>query len=121
MVRKKNGKVRPCVDYRRLNTVTKQDAFPLPRTQDLLDAVAVAKYFLTFDLTAGYHQVPMDPDDIQKTAFVTKYGLYEFLTMPFELTCAPATFQRLMELALQGLQWNICLIYLDMSSYTDQP
>ena len=113
LVRKKNGKVRPCVDYRRLNTVTKQDAFPLPRTQDLLDAVAGAKYFSTFDLTAGYHQVPMDPDDIQKTAFVTKYGLYEFLTMPFGMTCAPATFQRLMELALQGLQWNICLIYLD--------
>ena len=113
LVRKKNGKVRPCVDYRRLNAITKQDAFPLPRTQDLLDAVAGAKYFSTFDLTAGYHQVPMDPDDIQKTAFVTKYGLYEFLTMPFGLTCAPATFQRLMELALQGLQWNICLIYLD--------
>ena len=113
LVRKKNGKVRPCVDYRRLNAVTTKDAFPLPRIQDCLDAVAGAKYFSTFDLTSGYHQIPVREKDIPKTAFVTKYGLYEFSSMPFGLTNAPATFQRVMELALQGLQWEQCLIYLD--------
>lgn len=113
LVRKKNGKVRPCVDYRRLNSVTRNDAFPLPRMLDCLDAVAGSMYFSTFDLTSGYHQIPVKEDDIHKTAFVTKYGLYEFTAMPFGLTNAPATFQRVMELALQGLQWLTCLIYLD--------
>jgi hypothetical protein len=65
------------------------------------------------DLTSGYHQVPVMNSDIPKTAFVTKYGLYEFLKMPMGLKSAPITFQRVMELALQGLQWQICLIYLD--------
>ena len=69
--------------------------------------------FSTLDITAGYNQVPVKPEDIHKTAFVTKRGLYEFRTMPFGLTNAPATFQRVMELALQGLQWTSCLIYLD--------
>jgi hypothetical protein len=113
LVVKKNGMIRPCVDYRKLNAVINQDAFPLPRVHDCLDAVAGAWYFSTFDLTPGYHQVLMEESTIPKTAFVTKYGLYEFLSMPFGLSCAPATFQRLMELALQGLQWRICLIYLD--------
>lgn len=85
LVVKKNGKVRPCVDYRKLNAVTNPDAFPLTRVQDCLDAVAGAKYFSTFDLTSGYHQVPMEESSIPKTAFVTKYGLYEFLSMPFGL------------------------------------
>ena len=75
LVKKKNGQVRPCVDYRKLNAVTLNDAFPLPRIQDCLMTVSGAKYFSTLDLTAGYHQVPMNPPDIQKTAFVTKYGL----------------------------------------------
>ena len=113
LVRKKNGKVRPCVDYRQLNSLTKPDAFPLPRVQDCLDSVAGSVYFSTFDLTSGYHQIPVQEEDIPKTAFVTKYGLYEFTAMPFGLTNAPATFQRVMELALQGLQWSTCLIYLD--------
>jgi hypothetical protein len=113
LVRKKNGRVRVCIDYRRLNAVTKQDAFPLPRTQDCLDAVAGAKFFSTMDLTAGYHQIPVKKKDIPKTAFVTKSGLYEFITMPMGLTSAGSTFQRVMELALMGLQWETCLIYLD--------
>ena len=113
LVRKKNGKIRPCVDYRRLNAITRKDAFPLPRTQDCLDAVAGSKLFSTFDLTSGYHQIPVRQKDIQKTAFVTKYGLFEFTKMPFGLTNAPASFERLMEIALQGLQWQTCLIYLD--------
>jgi hypothetical protein len=113
LVRKKNGKVRPCVDYRRLNEVTKNDAFPLPRTQDCLDAMAGSVLFSCFDLTSGYHQIPVKKDDIPKTAFCTKYGLFEFVTLPFGLHTAAATCQRVMELALQGLQWVSCLIYMD--------
>ncbi len=113
LVRKKNGKIRPCVDYRKLNDVTYKDAYPLPRIQDCLDAMAGASVFSTLDMTSGYYQVPVKADDKPKTAFVTKRGLFQFKTMPFGLSNAPATFQRLMELALSGLQWTTCLIYLD--------
>jgi hypothetical protein len=70
---KKNGKIRPCVDYRKLNAVTNQDAFPLPRAHDCLYSAASAKYFSTFDFTSGYHQIPMEESIIPKTALVTKY------------------------------------------------
>ena len=113
LVKKKNGKTRCCIDYRRLNAVTRQDAFPLPRVQDCIDTVRGSVYFSTFDLTSGYHQVPVKEEDIPKTAFITKYGLYEFTTMPMGLSTACATFQRLMELVLQGLNWQTCIIYLD--------
>ena len=113
LVKKKNGSTRPCVDYRRLNLLTEKDAFPLPRTSDCLDAVSGARVFSTLDITSAYNQIPVREADVPKTAFVTKYGLYEFTTMPFGLCNAPATFQRVMELALSGLQWNTCLIYLD--------
>ena len=113
LVMKKNGKIRPCVDYRRLNAITVKDAFPLPRIQDCLDTVRCSTLFSTFDLTSGFHQIPVKPADTPKTAFVTKYGLYEFLTMPFGVCNGPQTCQRLMELVLSGLQWQICLIYLD--------
>ena len=112
-VRKKNGQLRPCVDYRRLNAVTRKDAYPLPRTQDCFDAVAGSTLFSSMDITSAYNQIPIREKDIPKTAFVTKHGLFEFTTMPFGLCNAPATFERLMELALAGLQWKICLIYLD--------
>ena len=113
LVRKKNGKVRPCVDYRRVNAVTTRDAFPIPRVQDCLDAVSGAKIFSTLDITSAYHQIPVKKEDIPKTAFCSKYGLWEFVTMPFGLCNATATFQRMLEVALQGLQWTSCLIYLD--------
>ena len=112
-VRKKNGQVRPCVDYRQLNAATRKDAYPLPRTQDCFDSVAGSTLFSSMDITSAYNQIPVREEDIPKTAFVTKHGLFEFTTMPFGLCNAPATFQRLMELALAGLQWKICLIYLD--------
>ena len=93
--------------YRRLNNVTVKDAFPLPRTKDCLDATAGAKYF------SSYYQVPVNPPDIPKTAFTTKFGLFEFTTMPMGLTSAGATIKRVMELVPQGLQWKTCLIFLD--------
>ena len=101
------------MDYRKLNEITKKDAFPLPRISDCLDAAADAKYYSTFDLTSGFHQISIQEQDIKKTAFCTKYGLFEYLTMPMGLTNSPAVFQHLMEIVLRGLQWHTCLIYLD--------
>ena len=103
LVRKKDGSVRPCVDYHRLNNVTEKDAFPLPRTEDCLDAVAGAVWFSTVDVTSAYNQIPVRPQHVPKMAFMTKYGLFEYTTMPFGLCNAPATFQRVMEMALQSL------------------
>ncbi|CAC5413534.1 unnamed protein product [Mytilus coruscus] len=108
LVLKKNGKVRACCDYRILNMATKPQAWPLPRIQDCLDTVAGGFIFSTFDLTSGFNQI-----HIPKTAFVTKYGLYEYKTLTFGLTNGPACCQRLMELVLSGLQWQILLIYFD--------
>lgn len=113
LVRKKTGEIRPCIDYRKINSLTKKDAYPIPRTQDCLDALSGSVMFSTLDMTSGYFQVPIREEDIPKTAFVTRHGLWEFTTMPFGLTNAPATFQRVMELAMRGLQWTSCLIYLD--------
>ena len=113
LVKKKDGSTRPCVDYQRLNAVTRNDAYPVPRTQDCLDSMAGSGMFSTMDILSAYNQVPVAEEDIPKTVFSTKYGLFEFTTMPFGLMTAPATYQQLMELALSGLQWSLCLIYLD--------
>ena len=103
LVRKKDGSLRLCVDYRHLNSVTKPDTFPLPRIDDLLDQLGRARYFTTLDLAAGYWQIRVADDSIEKTAFVTPNGLFEFRVMPFGLTNAPAIFQRLMQRVLNGL------------------
>ena len=113
LVRKKSGQIRPCVDYQRLNEIRMKNVFPLPRISDCLDAVAGAKFLSSFDITSGFHQVPIKVSDIPKSAFCTKYGLYEYLTMPVGMTNSKAVFQLLMELTLGSLQWHICLIYLD--------
>jgi len=106
-------KVRPTVDFRAVNKLCQDDAFPLPRIQDCLDSMSGATLFTCVDLLSGYHQVPVREVDIPKTAMVTKYGLYEFTRMPMGLKSSAQTFQRLMELVLRGLQWSILLIYLD--------
>ena len=113
LVKKKDGSLRFCVDYRKVNTVTRKDAYPLPRVDDTLDTLAGSRWFSTLDLISGYWQVEVDQEDREKTAFSTPEGLFEFTVMPFGLCNAPATFQRLMDLVLAGLQWSSCLVYLD--------
>ena len=103
MVCKRDGTHRFCVDYRELNSVTKDDTFPLHRIDDLLDQLGEARYFSTLDLASGYWQIRMHPDSVEKTAFITPQGLFQFQVMPFGLTNAPSVFQRLMERVLAGL------------------
>ena len=113
LVRKKDGSHRFCIDYRKVNAVTRKDAYPLPRIDDTLDTLSGSQWFSTLDLISGYWQVEVDPQDKPKTAFATPDGLFEFNVMPFGLCNAPATFQRLMNMVLAGLQWTNCLVYLD--------
>jgi len=113
LVPKKNGQLRFCIDYRRLNAITKKDIYPLPRIDDTLDQLGKAKYFTSLDLASGYWQVTLDERSRQKSAFTTHCGLYEFVRMPFGLCNAPATFQRLMQVVLAGLDWKSCFVYLD--------
>ena len=114
MVRKKDGSLLFCVDFRQLNAATVKDAHSLPRIDDLLDALDGAKWFSTLDLKSGYWQVPITEQDKAKTAFRTSSGeLFEFNQVPFGLCNAPATFSRLMDRLLAGLHWETCLFYLD--------
>ena len=114
MVKKKDGSMRFCVDFRKMNDATIKDAHPLPRIDDTLESLYGAQYFTTLDLKSGYWQMPIKEEDKEKTAFRTSSGqLYEFNQLPFGLCNAPATFSRLMDRTLAGLAWNICLYYLD--------
>ena len=113
LVKKKDGGIHFCVDYRQLNQVTKLDVFPLPRIDDTLDLLSGAKYFTTLDLASGYCQVCVDQESQEKTAFITYSGLYEFKKMSFGLVNTSATFQRLMEVVLNGLARDGCMVYLD--------
>lgn len=113
LVRKKDGSLRMCVDYRQLNSKTRKDAFPLPRIEESLDALAGARWFSTIDLASGYNQVPVSEADRPKTAFCTPFGLFEWNRMPFGLCNAPSTFQRLMQRLFGDQQCQTLLLYLD--------
>ena len=97
LVKKKDGSLRMCVDYRRLNSISDADAYPMPRVDDMIDTLGKAKYITTLDLARGYWQVPVEEQSRSRTAFATPFGLFQFKVMPFGLHGAPATFQRMMD------------------------
>ena len=106
IVPKPDGTIRFCVDYRKLNKVTKMDAYPIPSMERMIERVACAKFITTIDLTKGYWQIPLEHSTIEKSAFIMGNNLLEFLTMPFGMKTAPATFQRMMsEVVLKGLDF----------------
>jgi len=124
LVRKKDGTLRCCVDYRQLNASTTKDAYPLPRTDACLDALSGAAWFTTLDMRSSYHQVEVEEKDRDKTTFICREGAFHFVTTPFGLCNAGATFQRLMDIVMSGLNFEACLVYLDdviiFSSTVDQ-
>jgi RNase H-like domain found in reverse transcriptase/Reverse transcriptase (RNA-dependent DNA polymerase) len=113
LVKKKTGEIRFCIDYRRVNSITKVDAFPLPRIDNLLEKFREAKWFTSVDLASGYWQIAMEEKDKEKTAFVCRYGLYQWNVMPFGLTNAPATFQRMMNEIFMEYLDDFMAVYLD--------
>ena len=120
IVPKPDGTIRFCVDYRKVNKVTKMDAYPIPSMERMIEKVPFAKYISTIDLTKGYWQIPLETSTIEKSAFITRKGLYEFLVMPFGMKTAPATFQRMMsEIVLRGLEFADA--YIDDVVEVDTP
>jgi predicted aspartyl protease len=113
LVTKKNGDLRVCVDYRRLNSLTVKDAYPVPRVESCLDVLGGSCWYSTFDLRSGYWQCSIKPQDRCKTAFITRKGLFQFCVLPFGLCNAVSLFQRLQDQILAGLNWFVCLVYLD--------
>ena len=108
--KKEEGARRLCVDQRRVNDVTVTDSYPMPNAEALVDDLENAAIFSTLDMLSGFYQIPMDPADRDKTAFITKQGLFRFTRMPFGLKNAPATYQRVMETVLAGLPFAKCYI-----------
>lgn len=113
LVRKKNSGLRLWVDYQLLNSKTRKDAFPLPHTEESLDALSGARWFSTIDLASGYNQVSVAEQDRPKTAFAPLFSLFEFNRMPFSLSNTPSTFQRLMQRMFANQQGQSPLLYLD--------
>jgi deoxyuridine 5'-triphosphate nucleotidohydrolase len=113
VVSKKNGKKRFCVDYRKVNAITRKDAYPLPRIDEMMDSLGSAHWFSSMDLTSGYWQIEMEENSKAKTAFTSREGLFEFNVMPFGLCNAPATFQRAMDTVLGDYNWKFANVYID--------
>ena len=112
-VDKKDGTQRMCVDYRSLNEVTIKNKYPLPRIEDLFDRLRGAKVFSKIDLRSGYHQLRIRPSDIPKTAFTTRYGLYEYTVMSFGLTNAPAYFMYLMNKVFMEYLGKFIVVFIE--------
>ena len=113
LARKKSGTLRLCVDYRLLNTKCRNDRFPLPRIEESLDVLGGAQHFSTIDLASAYNQVEVHPADRHKTAFTTPMGLYEYVRMPYGLSNAPVTFQRVMQIVFRDDVLQKLIVYLD--------
>ena len=113
LVKKPDGSWRFCVDYRELNKITVRDSYPLPRVDDYLHAVEGNMWFSLMDLTSGFFQIPIHPDDVKKTAFITHDGLYEFTRLPMGSKISPPVFQRVMDMAFAGMKWRNILVYVD--------
>ena len=113
LVKKPDGTYRFCVDYRRVNDISRKDAYPVPDIQDALDSLRGSQYFCTLDLLSGYWQLGLTERAKERSAFCTRRGLFQFKRMPFGLCGAPATFCRLMTTVLGDLLWSICLCYID--------
>ena len=112
-VRKKDGTLRLCIDYRKLNQVTVKNKYPLPRVDDLFDQLQGAQVFSKIDLRSSYHQLKIAEDDVPKTAFRTRYGHYKFLVMPFGLTNALAAFMALMNRVFQPYLDRFVIVFID--------
>jgi hypothetical protein len=111
MMTKKDGSIRFCCDYRKLNDVTVKDCQSLPRINDTLDALGGSRWFSSLDMKAGCWQCDLEPQDREKTAFsIPGRGLWQFRVLCFGLCGAPATFERLVERILRGLSWKICMV-----------
>ena len=120
LVKKKNGEYRMVIDYRKLNAITKKDAYPLPRIDDLLDTLGKAKVFSALDMRAGFHQVPLEESSKELTAFTTKFGTYHYNMLPMGLVNSPATFQRLIDLCFRPLISKCLVAYIDdLNVYSD--
>jgi len=113
VVKKKNGDIRLCVNYRKLNRQTIKDAYALPNIEEAFSALNGSKWFSIMDLKSGYYQVEMEEEDKCKTAFVTPMGFWEFNRMPQGVTNAPSTFQRVMEKCMGGMNLREVLVFLD--------
>jgi len=113
MVRKQDGTVRLCIDYRKLNSLIVKDKFPLPKIDTCLDTMNGCEFFSTHDLRWGYWQTEIDERNRDKTAFVTRKGQWRFKALSFGLANAPSQFARIMELVISGLTYDVCLVYLD--------